>query len=67
MSWLHRWICAFRGHTALLHFGRSRMSLICTSCGYESPGWNLKDDWRPPARVIPITRQRPSAAVTRIA
>ena len=30
------------GHDSLLHFEHGRMSLLCSSCAYESPGWELK-------------------------
>jgi hypothetical protein len=36
-------VCGLHGHDALLHFGKTRMSLLCTSCGHESPGWDLRD------------------------
>ena len=35
-------ICGLHGHDALLHFEQGRISLQCTSCGYETPGWDLK-------------------------
>lgn len=35
--------CGLHGHDALLHFDHGRMSLLCTSCGYESPGWDVKE------------------------
>jgi len=34
-------VCGLHGHDALLHFEQGRMSLQCTSCGYETPGWDL--------------------------
>ena len=37
-------ICGLHGHDALLHFEQGRISLQCTSCGYETPGWDLKAD-----------------------
>ena len=37
-----RAICAMHGHDSLLHFEQGRISLLCSSCGYESPGWELK-------------------------
>lgn len=37
-----RTICGLRGHDALLHFEIGRLSLQCTSCGYETPGWDLR-------------------------
>jgi hypothetical protein len=36
-----RLICGLNGHDTLLHFDHGRMSLVCTSCGYESPGWKF--------------------------
>lgn len=35
-------ICGLHGHDALLHFENGRMSLLCTSCGHQSPGWDVK-------------------------
>jgi hypothetical protein len=37
-----QFVCGLHGHDALLHFEQGRMSLQCTSCGYETPGWDLK-------------------------
>lgn len=34
--------CGLHGHDALLHFETGRLSMRCTSCGYETPGWDLK-------------------------
>jgi hypothetical protein len=39
---VHRTICGLKGHDALLHFDHGRISLLCTSCGHESPGWELR-------------------------
>ena len=33
--------CGLHGHDTLLHFEQDRISLMCTSCGYETPGWHL--------------------------
>ncbi|PYR78459.1 MAG: hypothetical protein DMF87_14085 [Acidobacteria bacterium] len=38
---VRQFICGLHGHDALLHFEHGRMSLQCTSCGYETPGWDL--------------------------
>jgi hypothetical protein len=35
-------ICALHGHDSLLHFEQGRMSLLCSSCGYETPGWDVQ-------------------------
>jgi hypothetical protein len=39
---LYQLVCGLHGHDALLHFGTDRVSLRCTSCGHETPGWNVK-------------------------
>ena len=37
---VRQFFCGLHGHDALLHFDHGRLSLLCTSCGYESPGWD---------------------------
>jgi hypothetical protein len=37
-----QWICGLGGHDALLHFENERISLLCTSCGHQTPGWEAK-------------------------
>jgi hypothetical protein len=39
---VHQRLCGLHGHDSLLHFENGRMSLLCTSCGHESPGWDVK-------------------------
>ncbi len=34
-------VCALHGHDSLLHFDNGRISLMCFSCGHESPGWEV--------------------------
>jgi len=34
--------CGMTGHNILMHYEPSRLSLQCTTCGYESPGWELE-------------------------
>jgi len=34
--------CGLHGHDTLRHFAKGRLSLQCTTCGYETPGWDLK-------------------------
>ena len=36
-------VCGLHGHDPLLQFEHERMFLRCSSCGYESPGWNTGD------------------------
>ena len=45
---VRQFLCALHGHDALLHFEGGRMSLQCTSCGYETPGWDLRTGKKPP-------------------
>src|SRR5687768_10975213 len=42
MTQLRRFICGLHGHDSLLHFGDGRVSLLCSSCGHETPGWDVK-------------------------
>lgn len=58
-------ICGLHGHDALLHFEHGRLSLMCTSCGYESPGWDVKgqpagrEASEPAPRMrLPLVQQR---------
>jgi hypothetical protein len=39
---VRQFICGLHGHDALLHFEHGRMSLLCVSCGHESPGWEVR-------------------------
>jgi hypothetical protein len=34
-------MCGLHGHDSLLHFDNGRISLLCSSCGHESPGWQV--------------------------
>lgn len=34
--------CGVTGHNLLIHHAPNRLSLQCTTCGYESPGWELE-------------------------
>jgi hypothetical protein len=52
---VRQFICGLHGHDALLHFEKGRMSLQCTSCGYETPGWDLKSS-REVAEPVNSTR-----------
>ena len=62
---LRQFICGMHGHDSLLHFDEGRMSLLCSSCGHESPGWDVKvshqhDVSAPKPRVMrmPLVRAR---------
>jgi hypothetical protein len=36
-----QWLCAIRGHDSVLHFEGNRVMMRCTSCGHDSPGWEI--------------------------
>src|SRR5215210_5609499 len=33
--------CGLRGHDAVMHFEGNRVNMRCTSCGYDTPGWEI--------------------------
>ena len=41
VSRLGQAFCGLRGHDAFLHFERNRVRMRCTSCGYDTPGWEI--------------------------
>ena len=41
-TWLRQTYCGFHGHDDLRRFARNRVFLECTSCGHESPGWEIR-------------------------
>ena len=36
-----QFLCAIRGHDSVLHFEGNRVMMRCTSCGHDSPGWEI--------------------------
>lgn len=50
--------CGLHGHDSLLQFERDRMFLKCTSCGHQTPGWEL--DEAPPLPVDHKPVRRPA-------
>jgi hypothetical protein len=40
-SKIHQGLCGLHGHDSLLHFDQGHISLLCTSCGHQSPGWEF--------------------------
>ena len=54
---VQQFICGLHGHDALLHFAEGRMSLQCTSCGYETPGWDLNKASAQAEAALPAPRQ----------
>ena len=33
--------CGVRGHDAILHYEANRVMMRCTSCGHDTPGWEV--------------------------
>ena len=65
---VRQFVCGLHGHDALLHFEQGRMSLQCTSCGYETPGWDLKGAAsRGARRDTPRVVQMPLVSERRVA
>jgi hypothetical protein len=54
--------CGITGHNVMLRYEPARLSLQCTSCGYESPGWELAPR-RSPRSSHASARLSPSVAV----
>ena len=52
---VRQFLCGLHGHDSLLHFGDGRVSLLCSSCGHETPGWDVKGT---PARRQAVTPDR---------
>lgn len=36
-------ICGLRGHDSVLHFEARRVNMRCTSCGHDTPGWEISE------------------------
>ena len=56
LRYLQVWLCGLHGHDAVLQYERTRMFLVCTSCGYETPGWEVSRSMAP-VRIRPATRK----------
>lgn len=52
---VRQFLCSLHGHDALLHFEEGRMSMKCTSCDYETPGWDCRG--LPPASPMETERR----------
>ena len=33
--------CGLRGHDSVLHFEGNRVNMRCSSCGHDTPGWEI--------------------------
>jgi NAD-dependent SIR2 family protein deacetylase len=41
VSRVSQFLCGLRGHDAVLHFEGKRVNMRCTSCGHDTPGWEV--------------------------
>ena len=41
VSGLSQFLCGLRGHDSVLHFEGKRVNMRCTSCGHDTPGWDV--------------------------
>jgi hypothetical protein len=55
--------CGITGHDVLLRYEPKRLSLQCTTCGYESPGWELDPAREPGSHAGPGARFSPPVTV----
>ena len=65
---VRQFVCGLHGHDELLHFEPRRLSMRCTTCGHETPGWDLKPAaLRPAAQTKPRVLRLPLADQRRVA
>ena len=57
---LRQFVCGLHGHDSLMHFEQGRISLLCSSCGHETPGWEVKPS------ALHRTRAETSARIVRM-
>lgn len=41
MGRLGQVFCGLGGHDSVLHFEGNRVNMRCTSCGHDTPGWEI--------------------------
>ena len=56
--------CGLRGHDSVLHFEGKRVMMRCTSCGHDSPGWEISG--RAPRRRYEGDARRHSLSTKRL-
>jgi len=42
IDWVGRTLCGLRGHSMMMQFESTRLSLHCASCGHTTPGWAIQ-------------------------
>ncbi len=57
-------LCALGGHDTVRHFEGKRMLMRCTSCGYDTPGWDIGE--RAPRRRFDGDARRHALAQPRL-
>ena len=40
---VRHFLCGLRGHDSVLHFEGRRVNMRCTSCGHDTPGWEVSN------------------------
>jgi hypothetical protein len=40
---LGQFLCGLRGHERMRHFEGKRVMMRCTSCGHDTPGWEIAE------------------------
>jgi NAD-dependent SIR2 family protein deacetylase len=63
MGRLGQLFCGLRGHDAVLHFEGNRVMMRCTSCGHDTPGWEISG--RGPRRRYEGDARRHALATSR--
>lgn len=63
---VRQFVCGLHGHDSLLHFETSRLSMRCTTCGYQTHGWDLKPA-APRPQVKPRVLRMPLVREQRVA
>jgi hypothetical protein len=43
MGKLSQLLCGLSGHDAVLHVEGKRVMMRCTSCGHDTPGWEISE------------------------
>jgi hypothetical protein len=63
---VRQFVCGLHGHDSLMHFERGRVSLLCATCGHETPGWEVKAaparrEAESPRVSLPLVQERRAA------
>lgn len=64
MSRLGQLLCGARGHDSVLHFAGNRVMMRCTSCGHDTPGWEITG--RGPRRRFEGDKRRHALVTNRL-